>query len=96
MVGCCFCCWFTRGNRDVVKALGKPSSVEKSAAKRLKEIKSEDVLKQDISNLFADTRARAAEAMAAAPAMQVRFQQVLHVSSRTLQSLKWTGVKCYV
>ena len=65
--------WFTRGNRDIVKALGKPSAVEKSAAKRLKEIKSEDVLKQDISNLFADTRARAAEAMAAAPAMQSGF-----------------------
>ena len=79
--------WFTRGNRDIVKALGKPSAVEKSAAKRLKEIKSEDVLKQDISNLFADTRAKAAEAMAAAPAMQSGFLGALSGAASGLGDL---------
>lgn len=48
--------YFTRGEQDIIKRLGKPGAAEKRGKERLKGIKSEDQIKQEIANLFNETR----------------------------------------
>lgn len=69
--------YFTRGDRDLMKVLGKPSKAEKRTKERLGRVKSEDVLKQEIADLFAGTRAEAEKASATGAALGESLAQAV-------------------
>jgi len=61
--------YFTKGEQDIIRRLTKPSKAEKNAEKRLKEVKSEEELSNQISELFGGTRAASQEAIQQGRAM---------------------------
>lgn len=69
--------YFTRGDRDLMKVLGKPSKAEKRTKERLGRVKSEDVLKQEIADLFSGTRAEAQRASATGAALGESLAQAV-------------------
>lgn len=69
--------YFTRGDRDLMRVLGKPSKAEKRTKERLGRVKSEDVLKQEIADLFAGTRAEAEKASATGAALGESLAQAV-------------------
>lgn len=61
--------YFTGDTKKLLQRLMKPSQTEKSAAARLKKLKSEDVLRQEVADLFTGTRQAGERAVAEAAGM---------------------------
>lgn len=61
----------------LIKRLGKPSKAERDAAKRLRELKNEDVLRQEVADLFTGTRQLGEQAIAQAAGMGEGLSQAI-------------------
>lgn len=69
--------FLTKGERDLIKRLSKPSKAEKREEKRLSQVKSEEQLKSEIGSLFGETQRLGQEAIAGGEALGSALTQAI-------------------